>query len=768
MDTPKFSIVMIAKNEANTLPKCMQSLKEFTDRGGEVILCDTGSTDGTPELARSLGCKVTEVGEKFITTLDWNLANELNDRFIVDDEADIVKAGNRLFDFAAARNYATSLATNDMICTLDCDEAYSVLDIDTLNKLIDEGYEQFEYQFVFAHDWTGQPSVQFVQSKFFDRRKIRWEGVVHEVLQGEGKRMLLPWNVVYLEHFQEQGKDHRGNYLVGLGLDCLRNPDKDRQSHYFARELMWNGHPKSAIKEFERHIAMDRWQTEKAQSMIFLGDCYGMLNQPDKQVEWYSKAFKTDPFRREALMKLAYFYRHNNKPLAVLAYAKAALEIPWTDYYANDKAMYEQEPHALLYWAYGWLGNIPGAQEHILKALDFQRENPQYIHDTKYYFDYPANNIAGWFSFKEQTFIYNTAKRMNSMIELGSWKGKSTHAACSSGCPQVVAIDTWKGSEFEPQAHAEARSGSVEEEFKKNVGHFENLTIIKNDINNVVDMIPDKSVDMVFIDAGHTYEEVKNDIRKWKNKARIVLCGHDYCVAWAGVKQAVDEELGGPDEIHDSIWVKWLVKPKVSVCIPTLGRPEKLHRLLEAIKENAGYENYEVIVKADELPPNNVGAPTVLKRCVEESTGDLVCFLGNDCIPQKNFLAEAVWEMARKFPEMDGMIGFNDEYWQERHVAPHWLASKKLLPMLGGVFFETEFYHTGVDNILKARCDKAGKYAWAKNAKIYHDHPMMAGQGKTPMDELYAQAYSGPRHDHDDELYKKRMVELGLQDYSFE
>ena len=560
METPKFSIVMIAKNEAKTLPKCIESLKEFQERGGEIILCDTGSTDGTPELARSLGCKVTEVGDKFITTLDEDFAECLNERFVMEGETNIVNAGNRLFDFAAARNYATSLATNDMVCTLDADEAYSVLNIDILNQLISDGWEQFEYQFVYAHDWMGNPAVQFVQSKFFDRRKVRWEGVVHEVLQGEAKHMLLGPEVIYLEHWQLPGGEHRGNYLVGLAVDCFNNPDKDRQSHYLARELMWTAHPKSALKEFERHIAMkDRWPAERAQSIIFMGDCYGMLNDPAKQASMYVQAFIADPNRREAPIKLARFYLHNKQYQQVVVWAKAALEIPWTDYYANDKAMYEEEPHYLLYTAYGWLGRIADAQKEIMICLDYQRENPRFMHDTKYYFEYPANFVAGWFSFKEQQFIYNTAKKMESMIELGSWKGKSTHAACSSGCPRVVAIDTWKGSEFEPQAHAEARSGAVYDEFIKNVGHFDNLTIIKNDINLVVDSIPDKSVDMVFIDASHEYKDVCNDITKWKPKAKLILCGHDYTVGWAGVRQAVDELLGGPDEVFDSVWVKYLV-----------------------------------------------------------------------------------------------------------------------------------------------------------------------------------------------------------------
>lgn len=561
MNEPRFSIVMIAKNEANTLPRLAESLNDFRSRNGEVILLDTGSTDGTAELGRSYGFSVTEVGEKFIKIIDADLAFKINDRFVVTGEKDIVEAGNRLFDFAAARNYATSLAKNDFIVTLDADEAYSTFNIDELDRLIGEGYEQFEYQFVYAHDAYGNAAVQFVQSKAFDRRKVSWSGVVHEVLGGDNaKRILLAENIIKLEHWQEQGKEHRGNYLVGLALDCFENPDKDRQSHYLAREMVWTGRPKSAIKEFKRHITMNGWPAERAQSMIFIGDAYGIVGQEDEQIAWYSKAYDLDPNRREALIKLASFYKRKNNPRATNTYATAATTIPWSDYYANDKSHYEQLPHELLYWAKGWLGDVPGAQKEIMECFKYQRENPQYIHDSKYYFEYPANSIVGWMSFEEQTFLYDRAKEMQTVVELGSWKGKSTHAICSSGCPSVTAIDTWAGSAFEPEAHAEARSGSVLEMFKNNTKEFTNLKMIQMDINEAVSQFEDKSIDMVFIDAGHTYEEVKNDIEKWLPKARVLLCGHDHTPAWSGVIQAVQELLGGPDEIHDTIWVKWLNK----------------------------------------------------------------------------------------------------------------------------------------------------------------------------------------------------------------
>jgi len=386
-----------------------------------------------------------------------------------------------------------------------------------------------------------------------------------------------------------------------------------------------------------------------------------------------------------------------------------------------------------------------------------------YLRDTQYYFDYAANFIPGWMSFPEQLFLFESAKKMESVIELGSWKGKSTYAICKSGCPDVTAIDHWKGSKDEPEAHAEAKSGSVEAEFRKNMKEFKNLKIINADINDVVDTIPDHSVDMIFIDAGHTYEEVKNDIRKWKPKARILLCGHDYVSGWPGVKQAVDEELGGPDGLADTIWYKWLNPPTVSICVPTLGRPEKLNRLLNKIKENAQYDNYEIVVKADEMPPNNVGAPTVLARCYAEAKGDLIMFLGNDVVPEPGFLREAVWAMIRNFPNLDGMIGLNDNYWKPEHVAPHFLIGRKLVDgYLDGEIFHTGYYHTGPDNELRARVEMLEKYAFCEKARIFHDHPMMAGS-KADMDALYEQAYTGPRHDHDNELYAERAKKYGFE-----
>lgn len=573
---PLWSTVLIARNEEHTLPRMLASLTEFMARGGEVIVLDTGSTDKTASVAKEMGAVVHEVGERFVTVVSEELANEINERFVVDGEEPIIKAGDRLFDFSGARNHAASLASNDWVAMPDCDEIYTKLEIDAINSIL-PNCQQLEYNFVFSHDQFGNEAIKFCHSKFYRRDVLSWKGIVHEVLQGNSVKWFLGEDIIKLEHYQNE-KTNRSGYLTGLALDCFLDQNNDRNSHYLARELMYRNRPKSAIKEFERHISMNRWPAERGQSMIFIGDCSTDFSE---KVSWYSRAFFTDTGRREPLIRLANLFLNEKNYQGAVVYAEACLTVPWTAYYANQRDHYEDEPHRILYIAYGWLGNIKKAREHILKALEYRPLRQDYLRDLHYYF----------------------------------------------------------------------------------------------------------------------------------------------------------------------------TEPRVSIIIPTLGREEKLKRVLSLIKENAGYENYEVIVRHDQMPPNNTGVPKLVKQMTDESTGDLVMFLANDVEPRKDFLKIAVESMQEHFPEMDGLIGLNDCYWQGQ-FATHWLASKKLLPYLDGEFFHTGYLHCSCDNELTGRCKKIGKYFWEEKAVVYHDHPVQTGWDKT--DEVYNLAYDKERLEHDRLLWEER------------
>ena len=180
---PLWSVVVIGRNEAKTFPRLVESLKEFRERGGEICYCDTGSTDGSAQVARDLGCVVSEQGTRFVTTISGALAKQINRRFVVGDEKPVVAEGDKLFDYSAARNFAAGLAKNDWIFMPDCDEVLKNLNIDKINEAIsDPTIDRLEYEFIFAFDAFGKPSVRFMHSKFYRRDTMAWKFIIHEIL----------------------------------------------------------------------------------------------------------------------------------------------------------------------------------------------------------------------------------------------------------------------------------------------------------------------------------------------------------------------------------------------------------------------------------------------------------------------------------------------------------------------------------------------------------------------------------------------------------
>jgi len=71
------------------------------------------------------------------------------------------------------------------------------------------------------------------------------------------------------------------------------------------------------------------------------------------------------------------------------------------------------------------------------------------------------------------------------------------------------------------------------------------------------EVVTDVKFDLVFIDADHSYESVKEDIEVWLPRVKKggYLSGHDYGPPWEGVIKAVDELGNFTRGIHDtSTW----------------------------------------------------------------------------------------------------------------------------------------------------------------------------------------------------------------------
>jgi predicted O-methyltransferase YrrM len=142
---------------------------------------------------------------------------------------------------------------------------------------------------------------------------------------------------------------------------------------------------------------------------------------------------------------------------------------------------------------------------------------------------YASPDIQGWMSDPELLWLYDAAAGRKKIVEIGCWKGRSTHALCS-GCTDgtVFAVDHFRGNPSEIDgAHAEAKTTDIFSIFLDNTKDFENLIILRKPSAEAARMFKRNSIDMVFIDGEHTYEAFKEDFETWLPLCSGLFCGHD-------------------------------------------------------------------------------------------------------------------------------------------------------------------------------------------------------------------------------------------------
>ena len=153
-----------------------------------------------------------------------------------------------------------------------------------------------------------------------------------------------------------------------------------------------------------------------------------------------------------------------------------------------------------------------------------------------------AKLIDGWMSESELHYLAEMAANSNFVIEVGSYKGRSSTVL--SNARRLVCVDRWNGKVIcgaEPDGVNV--SDEVYKEFVLNTAGYKNVQHLKGESVALAESFPDNCADMVFIDGGHEYEQVKADIEAYWSKVggggRMAF--HDYTYPKFGVKQAVDE-----------------------------------------------------------------------------------------------------------------------------------------------------------------------------------------------------------------------------------
>jgi hypothetical protein len=172
--------------------------------------------------------------------------------------------------------------------------------------------------------------------------------------------------------------------------------------------------------------------------------------------------------------------------------------------------------------------------------------------------------IQGWFDYQGlySHFVFDCPENA-CIVEVGSWLGASTcylatEAKNREKRVMIFAVDTWEGSNElqhkELISKMKAKNQTPYELFLDNMvkgGVKDIITPIRMSSVNASKLFNDESLDVVFIDASHEYEDVLDDIRCWlpKIKRGGKIGGHDYVpghpASDAGVVKAVNRFFNG-------------------------------------------------------------------------------------------------------------------------------------------------------------------------------------------------------------------------------
>ena len=153
----------------------------------------------------------------------------------------------------------------------------------------------------------------------------------------------------------------------------------------------------------------------------------------------------------------------------------------------------------------------------------------------------------------DRGFLLDYIKPGTIGAELGVWKGEFSLIIKNQKKPKLLyLIDPWiaylnavgvlKEDDVKPLAEDD-RYQLVLQKFSDGITNG-SVKVIRKYTPCACLEIPDNSLDWIYVDAGHAYHEVKEDLKNIlpKMKKGSIIMGDDYNPnAWVGVVQAVDE-----------------------------------------------------------------------------------------------------------------------------------------------------------------------------------------------------------------------------------
>ena len=219
---------MIVKNEISHLQELLPILEKMNDNI-EIVIVDTGSTDGTKEFLKN---KKNIVYQEIV----WNQ------------------------DFAAARNVSLGLCTGDYILVLDADERPDDTFYPTFLNEIKKDDEAFAIKFIHLDDHGISISSHETIRLFKNGSGYHFKGKIHEQVSNEKpfnhtSTKLFVNHLGYSKKEMKRKEKHKRNKEILLSI-LNDDPNNVFQRNNLARDYLSENNYKKALEECNKILSI--------------------------------------------------------------------------------------------------------------------------------------------------------------------------------------------------------------------------------------------------------------------------------------------------------------------------------------------------------------------------------------------------------------------------------------------------------------------------------------------------------------------------------
>ncbi len=351
---PTISLCMIVKNEERYLARCLDSVAKLVE---EIVIVDTGSTDGTIEIASRY---TTEV-----FSYPW---------------AD---------DFSEARNYSFSKASMDYCMWMDADDILEEEEKDKflqLKRSLSSDTDMVMMKYNTSFDEAGKPSFSYFRERWIKNCEGHdWIGAVHEVIPPQGK---VIYSDIAISHRKESGGDSDRNLRIYRKLIAEGRLLEPRQQYYYGRELYYHKQYEEAVSVMERFLDSEEgWIENKIEACSVCANCYFQLGKEQDALITLLRSMSFDVPRAELCCEIGkYFLEHGNFHIAVYWY-ETALGVPRKEYSGGFIVpdCYDYVPLLQLCVCYDRLGDRKKAKEYNERAGACKPYSQAYLYNKRYF-----------------------------------------------------------------------------------------------------------------------------------------------------------------------------------------------------------------------------------------------------------------------------------------------------------------------------------------------------------------------------------------------